>query len=173
MENRNSNNKNDNSVIQLRDVIESDLDLFFDHQQNKTAQNMAAFISKDPSDRKAFNEHWNKIMNDPEVIIRTILYNKIVVGHIAKFVMFGDAELTYWIDRKYWGKGIATCALKELEEFIFSNLSLRRIEIRAAKENIASQKIALKCGYKKEGLLRQMLYVENRWHDCFLYSKIV
>lgn len=81
-------------------------------------------------------------------------------------------EIGYFVDEKYWGRGIATCAVKELEKFIFSNLSLHRIEIRTAKENKASQKIALKCGYKKEGILREMLYVVNRWHDCYLYSKI-
>ena len=55
-------------------------------------------------------------------------------------------EIGYFVDEKYWGKGIATCALKLLEEFIFSNLSLHRIEIRMAKENKASQKVAIKCG---------------------------
>ena len=82
-------------------------------------------------------------------------------------------EIGYFVDEKYWGKGIATRALKQLEEFILSNLSLHRIEIRMAKENKASQKIAIKCDYRKEGILHQVLCVENRWHDCYLYSKIV
>ena len=62
-------------------------------------------------------------------------------------------EIGYFVDEKYWGKGFATCAIKQLKEFIVSNMSLRRIEIRMAKENKASQRIAIKCGYKKEGIL--------------------
>lgn len=81
-------------------------------------------------------------------------------------------EIGFFVDEHYWGKGIASAALEQLEDFITSNLKLSRIEIRMAKENRASQKIAIKSGYKKEGVLRQMLFVEDIWYDCYLYSKI-
>lgn len=106
----------------------------------------------------------------------SILYDGKLVGAIGvrvdQFRTF-IGEIGYFIDEKYWGKGIVTRALKQLEKFILSNLSLRRIEIRIAKENKASQKIAIKCGYKKEGILRQMLSVDSRWYDCYIYSKIL
>jgi ribosomal-protein-alanine N-acetyltransferase len=82
-------------------------------------------------------------------------------------------EIGFFIDEHYWGKGIAFVALEQLEEFVTSNLQISRIEIRMAKENRASQKIAMKSGYKKEGVLRQMLFVEDKWYDCYLYSKIL
>ena len=82
-------------------------------------------------------------------------------------------EIGFFVDEHYWGKGIASAALEQLEEFITSNLRISRIEIRMAKENKASQKIAIKSGYKKEGVLRQMLFVEDKWYDCYLYSKIL
>lgn len=107
----------------------------------------------------------------------SIIYNeKVHVGGIGvRIDQFRTyiGEIGYFVDEKYWGKGIATCALKELEKFIISKLTLHRIEIRVAKENKASQRIAVKCGYKKEGILRKMLYVENRWYDCYLFSKII
>ena len=82
-------------------------------------------------------------------------------------------EIGYFVDEKFWGKGVATQALTELEAFISSNLSLHRIEIRAAKANKASQKVAIKCGYRKEGILKHMLLVNNQWHDCYIYSKLL
>ena len=82
-------------------------------------------------------------------------------------------EIGYFIDEPYWGKGITTKALMCLEEFIFSNLKLRRIEIRMAGENTGSQKVAIKCGYKKEKLLRQSLLSKGNWYDCYLYAKII
>ncbi|MCH8908857.1 MAG: GNAT family N-acetyltransferase, partial [Candidatus Heimdallarchaeota archaeon] len=98
-------------TIRLRKVKDSDLENFFDHQQDPTAQKMAAFVHKDPTDRNAFDAHWIKIRSNQETIIKTILYDDQLVGHIAKFVMFEKPELTYWIDKLFWGKGIATQAL--------------------------------------------------------------
>jgi ribosomal-protein-alanine N-acetyltransferase len=80
-------------------------------------------------------------------------------------------EIGYFIDEKYWGKGITTHAVKQTEKFIKSNLDLHRIEIRMAKKNKASEKIAIKCGYKKEGILRQFLLIGDKWHDCYMLFK--
>ncbi len=82
-------------------------------------------------------------------------------------------EVGFFIDEKYWGKGIAAQALGKLEEFIIEKTNLSRIEMRMAMENKASQRIAIKCGYENEGILRQMLLVEAKYYDCYLYSKIL
>ncbi|MHA2252912.1 MAG: GNAT family N-acetyltransferase [Candidatus Kariarchaeaceae archaeon] len=130
--------------IVLREVEQEDLELFFQHQQDPESQHMAAFIHKDPSDRSAFDAHWNKIMNNEEIVIRTILFNNQVVGHIAKFVMFNKPELTYWIGREFWGKGIATQGLK----LFLSEVKIRPIFARAAKDNVGSIRVMEKCGFK-------------------------
>ena len=78
--------------IELRHVQQPDLDIFFQHQQDPVAQQMAAFIQKDPSDRLAFDDQWKEIISNENVIIRTILFNDQVDGHLAKFMMFGDPE---------------------------------------------------------------------------------
>ena len=132
-----------NNNIKLREVQSDDLEIFFQQLQDKEAQNMAAFIHKDPSDRAAFDAHWNKIMNDTEVMIRTIILDTKVIGHMAKFVMFGDSELTYWIGKDYWGKGYAT---KALEQFLLI-FTPRPLFSRAAKDNIGSLKVLEKCNF--------------------------
>jgi RimJ/RimL family protein N-acetyltransferase len=86
-------------------------------------------------------------MNSDDIVIRTILYNDGIVGHIAKFVMFDKPELTYWIDRDYWGKGTATQSL-----IIFlSELHIRPIFARAAKDNYGSIRVLEKCGFELIG----------------------
>lgn len=147
--------------IELRIVKLDDLDLFFGHQQDTLAQHMAAFIHKAPSDREAFDNHWNKIMNDPHVKIRTILFDNEVVGHIAKFVMFDEPELTYWIDRNFWGKGIATAGLKEF----LSEVTVRPIYARAAKDNVASIKVLENCDFKITGYERGFANARNEEID--------
>lgn len=109
---------------------------------------MAAFTSKDPSDRAAFDAHWQRIMADKQVTNRTILVDGRVAGHVASFVMFGDLEVTYWIDRAYWGQGIATRALAEFLENVQKK---RPIFGRAAKDNLGSRRVLEKCGFKYIG----------------------
>ncbi|WP_096271049.1 GNAT family N-acetyltransferase [Paucisalibacillus globulus] len=128
----------------LRDVNEGDLPIFYSYQTDRSANYMAAFTAKDPLDEKAFLRHWNKIMSDETVIIKTIIKDNTVVGHIAKFEMFGSPEITYWLGKEHWGQGIATEALK-----MFLNLvTIRPIFARAAKDNLASLKVLNKCDFQ-------------------------
>lgn len=133
--------------VTLRDVIETDLPIFFEHQQDKEAVYMAAFTPKDPSDREAFMAHWAKILGDANNINKTIVYDEQVVGHVASFEMFGEREVTYWIDRAYWGKGIATKALKAL----LASIEIRPLYARAVKDNHASIRVLEKCGFVISG----------------------
>jgi len=60
-------------------------------------------------------------------------------------------EIGYFLDEAYWGRRITTRAVKILEKIGFKKLNLKRIEILMHPKNVASEKVAIKCGYKKEG----------------------
>ena len=135
------------SVIHLRDVQDSDLPIFFEHQQNETAVQMAAFTAKDPTNHDAFNTHWRKIRADDTVTIQTILVDEQVAGHLAQFVMFGDPEITYWLGEEFWGKGIATQALTQF----LAMIAIRPLYARAAQDNIGSIRVLQKCGFTITG----------------------
>ena len=140
----------DQNTVTLRDIIPSDLPIFFDMQRDPDANYMAAFTSRDPSDRQAFDLHWAKIMSDETVINQTILFNGEVVGNIAKFIMFGQPEIGYWIDKVFWGKGIATQALKAFLEIV----TMRPLYAAAAKDNAGSLRVLQKCGFVITGYNR-------------------
>jgi RimJ/RimL family protein N-acetyltransferase len=99
--------------ILLRDTIESDLSTFFEQQLDRTANYMAAFTAKDPTDKDAFAAHWTKILGDDTITKKTILFEGQVVGYVVSFERFGKPEVSYWIGKEYWGRGIATTALSE------------------------------------------------------------
>ncbi len=63
-------------------------------------------------------------------------------------------EIGYFLDEEYWGKGIVTKAVKILEKIGFQKLGLKRIEVLMDPRNIGSEKVAIKCGYKKEGTMK-------------------
>jgi len=131
----------------LRPVTDSDLPIFFEHQREETARSMAAFVSKDPEDRAAFDAHWARIRADDAVLIRTIVVDGGVAGHIASFDRDGDHEVTYWIGREFWGRGLATDALREfLEED-----PARPIFGRVVKDNVGSRRVLEKCGFSIAG----------------------
>ena len=120
----------------LRNVIEDDLPIFFKHQQNREANYMAA-------NWEGFTTHWNKILMDKDIIKQTIIVENNVVGHILRFEQFGEPEVSYWIGKEYWGKGIATKALREF----LKHITIRPLYARAAKDNAGSLKVLKKCGF--------------------------
>ena len=133
--------------VRLRGVEDRDLDRFFLHYQDPVAAHMAAFTSKDPADRQAHDARWSRIRADEKVTVRTILVDDCVAGHVASFVMDGRLEVTYWLDREYWGSGTGTTAL----ELFLSDMSDRPLHARAAKDNFASIRILEKCGFERVG----------------------
>ena len=82
------------SDFSLRDVLETDLPIFFAYQLEPEAQTMAAFTSKDPTDKDAFMAHWHRILADPTTIIQTIVVDGQVAGSVPSYEDAGHAEVT-------------------------------------------------------------------------------
>lgn len=105
----------------------------------------------------------------------SILYNgKLVGGCGIKIDQHRNfiGEIGYFIDEAYWGKGIATKAVKLLEKIGFTELGLKRIIIIMNTKNVASRKVAIKCGYKKEGVMQKIVKYNGKMHDVYLYAKV-
>jgi RimJ/RimL family protein N-acetyltransferase len=127
--------------IALRDVIDSDLQIFFKHQREPEANQMAAFPSRN---RETFMAHWSKIRKDKSNLMKTILYHGQVAGNVVSFIMDGQREVGYWVGRDFWGRGLATKALK-----IFLEIEEKRpLYGVVAVHNIASQRVLEKCGFE-------------------------
>lgn len=130
--------------ITLRPVEPSDLDAFYAHQLDPEAIRLAAFVNPDRKDRAVFDVHWTKILNAPENINRTIVADGQVAGHIACFPCEGNLEVTYWLGREFWGKGVATQALHQLLQLA----TVRPVFARAATDNVGSLRVLQKCGFQ-------------------------
>ena len=153
--------------IQLRNVEADDLPLFFEHQRDPIAVAMVAFNSRD---RAAFDQHWAKLLADDSCLKKTIIVASAVsaenhvasavsaenhvmsavsaenqvAGNIGSWTSEGKREVGYWIDRAFWGRGVATEALSAflcLEQ-------TRPLYAGVAKHNVASIRVLQKCGFK-------------------------
>ncbi len=128
------------SDVRLRDVVEGDLPIFFEHQLDPLATKMAAFPSRDEA---AFMAHWANTLADERILKQTILADGQVAGNIVSFEQSGEREVGYWIGREYWGRGVAT---KALAAFL-SYERTRPLYAYAAKENVGSLRVLQKCGF--------------------------
>jgi len=133
--------------VALRPVDDADLDALFEQMRDPESVRMAAFTAKDPDDRTAFDVHMAKVRTSPEATTRIVTLDGRLVGSIASFVIEGDTEVTYWIDRSFWGQGIASRALALLLE----SVPVRPLFARAASDNVGSLKVLQNAGFAITG----------------------
>jgi RimJ/RimL family protein N-acetyltransferase len=137
-------------MIVLRDVRDSDLDTFFEHWTDEQARQMAAFMPADAHERAAFDARWEKHRSDPAILLKTIELDGEAVGSISSFDNEQKREVTYWIGRAHWGKGIATRAL----QLLLDRETARPLHAAAAADNTGSLRVLEKCGFRVVGEAR-------------------
>ena len=130
-------------AITLRTLVDGDLDALFDWERDPRAVEMAAFTRANPSDRGAFDAHYERIRNDPSCTLRAIDDDGEFVGTVGSYTMEGEREVTYWIAPSRWGQGLASQALRALLEIE----STRPIYGRVAEHNAASAKVLARAGF--------------------------
>ena len=131
----------------LRDVRDEDVDVLFEHWTDPEANRMAAFTAENPNDREAFDARWARLLANEDVTALTIALDGEVVGTVTSWTQDGNREITYWIGREHWGKGIATRALAEFLEVE----TTRPLHAAAAADNAGSIRVLEKCGFRRAG----------------------
>lgn len=131
-------------ALSLRTVREEDFPALFEMELEREGNHMAAFTSREPSDRDAFMAHWAKIMADDEIVKMTILLENEIVGSVASFKRGEEREVCYRIKKEQWGKGIASRAM----QMFLERLSMRPIYARVAFDNTGSMRVLEKCGFE-------------------------
>lgn len=129
------------NTIFIRDVIEEDLKIFFEQQRDPAANLMAGFPARNAED---FASHWkNKVFANTTTITKTIVFNECVAGDLVSWEQNGKRLVGYWIGQEYWGKCIATTALREF----LTHVTMRPLYAYVANHNKASIRVLEKCGF--------------------------
>jgi len=129
--------------VTLGETEPSDLEIFYQQQLDPEAIRMAAFVSEDPKNRVAFDAHWDRILKSSQITMRTVVVGGLVAGHISCYPDGEKLEVTYWLGREFWGRGLATQALHAMLHIVVA----RPIFARAASDNIGSIRVLQKCGF--------------------------
>jgi len=88
-------------------------------------------------------------------------------GVYAKSAHFG-----YWLARRHWGRGIMTAAVRAVSDYVLARLDVVRLEAPVFAWNPASMRVLEKCGFVREGVLRQSVFKDGELIDAVLYARV-
>jgi ribosomal-protein-alanine N-acetyltransferase len=133
--------------LSLRPLREDDLPAMFEIQLDEEAQHQAAFVGETARDRDAYLERWRIFLKDDTIGTKVIELDGDVVGSVGTFPIEGDIELTYWIRKDVWGRGVATAAVAALLE----EVTVRPLHARVVEDNVGSIRVLERNGFVRIG----------------------
>ncbi len=160
--------------VTIRHQRISDAKRFFEIVQSPNFQYIPLTIKNLDEEKKFLRLNREKRRKHVEYNF-SILYDGTLVGAIGVKIISGYpyvGEIGYLVDENYWGRGIASQALKLIEAFAFETLRLVRLEILIATPNTRSVTVAVKGGFVMEGRLHRRLFAKGIFYDCYLYAKV-
>ncbi|XP_049374377.1 uncharacterized protein LOC125839446 [Solanum verrucosum] len=164
--------KNESDIISPRLLDQTDVDDFVEWSLDENVSKFftwGTFLTKKDAKRyttKYFVTHpW----------FRTICLNGKPIGYICVSPHVGSdrfkGEIGYVLSSKYWGKGIATKAVKMVAATIFVEWPhLVRLEGMVNIDNIRSQRVLEKAGFTREGVLRKYYIFKRKLSDLVMFS---
>ncbi|MCK5449449.1 GNAT family N-acetyltransferase [Candidatus Pacearchaeota archaeon] len=161
--------------IELRNQRVSDAKRFFEILNNSNFKYFHVCPKDEEAEREFLRRNTKKRKNNLEYNYAILCNGKLVGGCGIKIDQHRTfiGEISYFLDEEYWSKGIVTKSVKILEKIGFQKLGLKRIKILMNLRNIGSEKVAIKCGYKKEGTMKRSIKDRDKFFDAHLYAKVM
>lgn len=173
--------KNVNNSKIIRKYQTSDLEKFLDCLLNKDvfhSLNSGLGTEKEIEIWRSDKSDYIKIFNEairgytkpnPFSVGFAIVYSGAMVGgihctEITEYEGLKNGEISYWLKKDYWGKGLATQALQDFSVRMFEDYGLNYLSARISKTNISSQKVLEKNGFVLEEILeddRKAYFLDN------------
>lgn len=136
------------AAVTLRATSAADLPALFEIQLDPEGRRMAAFTDPRTNfDLAAYRSKWHRLFEDPTVVTRTVLVGGEIVGSVGCFEYEGEVEVTYWVRKDHWGRGIATAALAGL----LCAIPQRPLFGRVAADNVGSARVLERNGFVRIG----------------------
>lgn len=109
--------------------------------------------------------NWGIYFKGEQQLIGTIGFYRLKPEHFR-------AEVGYLLHTDHWKKGIMTEALNAIVKYGFEQLKFHSLEADLNPDNLASESLLRKCGFVKEGLLKESYYYGGKFTDTLIYSKL-
>jgi ribosomal-protein-alanine N-acetyltransferase len=161
----------------LRDIIEDDCDFFAELETNEACiKHESDTVSSKDWIEKKFRETFQDINIVPRARYRLIISKLDTHETIGRIVLWKiDDSIKEWeigwdVHPKHWGNGYAPEAAKAVLKIAFNILMAHRVQALCNDQNSSSEKVMIKIGMKKEGTLRGVRCLNNRWYGSHIYS---
>ncbi|MDR8414422.1 GNAT family N-acetyltransferase [Nonomuraea sp. 3-1Str] len=107
------------------------------------------------------------VLADGDRIVGCMNVSGIVYG------AFHSANLGYWLDAGYTGRGLATRAVAAVCRDADERLGLHRVEAATLLDNVASQRVLEKAGFEPYGVAPNFIHIDGQWRDHRVYQRIL
>lgn len=167
--------KNNNSMIELRELKSDDRELLVRYLNNdQLVQYLASRIPQPYSFEDA--NWWVEVGSKEGAFVRAITFDGVFCGVIGVYTKEAEyahtAELGYWVAQPFWNQGIASRAVTEFTELVFATTEIQRIYAAVSAPNLASIQVMQKAGYSLEGILKKAVQKQGQFYDEHLFAKI-
>lgn len=143
-------------------------------------ENACQFQPWGPNTVEESKEFVSQVLKDASARPRTRFSYAVVLKETGELIGCGEinirdrtnrsGEIGYIIHPKHWSRGYATEVAELLIDFGFEKLRLHRVYATCDPRNIGSKKVLEKSSMRKEGQIRDHLWIKNKWRDSLLYS---
>ncbi|MFC1947167.1 GNAT family N-acetyltransferase [Chloroflexota bacterium] len=167
--------------IVLRELTDEDIYAMFPHYSDEEVwKYIDTYPAKDPREiLEVIN--WGKYILGNNTGVLWGLFSKEDGSFIGEMNYAGRrdatiegkirrAEIGYNMVRKYWGKGLAAEALREIIRYTFDTTEIYRLEATIRPENTRSRNLASRMGFHEEGTLRDYILWDGKYWDMVMYS---
>ncbi|MFX1235786.1 MAG: GNAT family N-acetyltransferase [Promethearchaeota archaeon] len=96
--------------------------------------------------------------------------DKTKIGYIAHFLSKSSIAIGYALLPNERSKGYGSEAVQMIVDYLFLSKDIVRVQAETHPENLASQRILIKAGFQKEGIIRKSFFSRGVWRDTALYS---
>jgi RimJ/RimL family protein N-acetyltransferase len=163
-------------VCEVRSWRRDDADALVEHADNRSVWLNLRDRFPHPYTRRDAREFLAAVVGARPETSFAIEVDGAAVGGIAFRIQTDveriGAELGYWLGERYWGRGIATAAVRAVTEHALGAHDLRRVFALPFAHNRASARVLEKCGFELEGVLRASALKDGRVLDQLLYARI-
>ena len=161
----------------ISDINESDKDAFVEHLSNK---DVSEYTKRIPWPYTAADADWwiKNVADITEKYGRSLNWairdqKGYLIGSVAFLDLEGEkASIGYWLAKPYWRQGIMSKAVKVVTELGFREFGFKRIDGSVFVGNKGSAGVLTKCGFKSEGVYKQLPRNDGTMTDVLLFSKV-
>ena len=132
--------------------------------------------TKSPESVRETIEKWQKSLDEKKELVCGVFLDGKYVGNMGMHDInrfdVRDAEIGYWIDADYQGRGIITDCVRAFTDYAFNEIDLNRIYICCAVENDKSRAVPERLGFVFEGKMQDGVNLHGVYHDKLMFGML-